>query len=274
MTEAPYPADTRAKGWRFELDHERIRQSDTWVLASPDIRPWLLMLWMTAWEQTPCGSMPADDGLIAARIGMQRKTFDKQRSVLMRGWQEATDGRLYHPTITERVLEMVAYRDKEASRRAAYRERMQAERGTTPVVPPTVTRDTDGTVATGTGTGTREEKETSEAIASGAAAPPLTRNSEPEEIVYGYGVPFLTNAGTAEKQARSFLGKLCKDHGPPRVVDVLRDCIRAKPLQPLEWMAAVLPPKGKSALNSQEAIEASNKAVGARWLAKESHEAA
>lgn len=35
---APYPCDTRAKGWRFELDHERIRQSDTWALAPPEIR--------------------------------------------------------------------------------------------------------------------------------------------------------------------------------------------------------------------------------------------
>jgi hypothetical protein len=42
--EPPYPADTRAAGWRFDLDTTRIRQSDTWTLARPEIRPWLLML--------------------------------------------------------------------------------------------------------------------------------------------------------------------------------------------------------------------------------------
>ena len=31
---APYPAITRAKGWRFELDYEQVDQSDTWALAA------------------------------------------------------------------------------------------------------------------------------------------------------------------------------------------------------------------------------------------------
>lgn len=120
MSAAPYPDDVRAKGWRFELDHERIRQSDTWALAPAELRPWLLMLWMVAWEQTPCGSLPADDNLIAARIGMPAKTLAKHRAVLLRGWWQADDGRLYHPTITARVLEMCSTRDKTSTRKKLY----------------------------------------------------------------------------------------------------------------------------------------------------------
>ena len=120
--EFPYPPDTRAKGWRFELDHERIHQSDTWALASPEIRPWLLMLWLTAWEQTPCGSLPADDTLITARIGMPLEIFTQHREILLRGWKEI-DGRLFHPVITERVLEMLSQREKGARRVADYRAR-------------------------------------------------------------------------------------------------------------------------------------------------------
>lgn len=116
----PYPADTRAKGWRFELDHERIEQSDTWALAPADVRPWLLMLWLTAWRQEPCGSLPNDDELIAAKIGMPLKAFAKVRSKLMRGWWEAEDGRLYHDTIVLRVKEMAGVRDKTASRKRLY----------------------------------------------------------------------------------------------------------------------------------------------------------
>lgn len=67
-----------------------------------------------------------------------------------------------------------------------------------------------------------------------------------DEIIFGYGVPLLTNAGTTDKQARSFLGGLRKNHGDQAVVDALRDCLRAKPLQPLEWLGAVLSPKGES----------------------------
>lgn len=83
----------------------------------------------------------------------------------------------------------------------------------------------------------------SEANASGGKPPRLT---DPDEIIFGYGVPLLTNAGTAEKQARSFLGGLRKQHGDPALIDKLRECMKAKPLQPLEWLAAALPPRGAS----------------------------
>lgn len=126
-SEPPYPADTRAKGWRFELDLERIEQSDTWALAPAELRPWLLMLWATAWKQVPCGSLPDDDQLIAVRIGMKAVQFAKSRSILMRGWWKAVDGRLYHPTMTTRVLEMLGVKDKERQRKADYRKRKDAE---------------------------------------------------------------------------------------------------------------------------------------------------
>lgn len=68
--------------------------------------------------------------------------------------------------------------------------------------------------------------------------PPL----KPDEIIFGYGLPILTNAGTPEKQARSFLGGLRKAHGDDALVNTLRECIRAKPLQPLEWLAKAMLP--------------------------------
>jgi len=64
----------------------------------------------------------------------------------------------------------------------------------------------------------------------------------PDEIIFGYGVPLLTSAGATDKHARSFLGGLRKTWGDGRVVNVLRECIRAKPLQPMEWLAAAMPP--------------------------------
>lgn len=125
---APYPADTKAKGWRLELDLERLMQSDAWALASPEIRPWLFMLWAVAWLQVPCGSMPSDDVLIAVRLGMKLAAFQKARDVLMRDWRLADDGRLYHETLTERVLDMLGRKEGERKRKADYRARMEAER--------------------------------------------------------------------------------------------------------------------------------------------------
>lgn len=140
---APYHPDIRAKGWRFELDHERLRQSDTWALASPETRPWLLMLWMVAWEQTPCGSLPDDDRLIAARIGMPLQVFHEHRDVLLRKWWKADDGRLYHDVLILRVAEMQAKRAKDSTRMANYR----ATRAQSRVSSNDVTRDTPATNA-------------------------------------------------------------------------------------------------------------------------------
>lgn len=77
------------------------------------------------------------------------------------------------------------------------------------------------------------------AEATGGKPPKIT---DPAEIIFGYGLSMLVNAGTAEKQARSFLGGLRKAHGDEALIDKLRDCAKAKPLQPLEWLAAALPP--------------------------------
>ncbi len=92
---------------------------------------------------------------------------------------------------------------------------------------------------------------------------------KPDEIIFGYGVPLLTNAGTAEKQARSFLGGLRKAHGDAAVIDKLRECMRAKPLQPLEWLAKALPPDGVMGHSKQTQLESRNAAVAAAWVPPE-----
>lgn len=102
-------------------------------------------------------------------------------------------------------------------------------------------------------------------IGTGSKLPLITN---PEEIIFGYGLALLTNAGTTEKHARSFLGLQRKLHGDESLIDKLRDCAKAKPLQPLEWLAAALPPGGSKTpakpgkhtgfdkLNYHEGIEA------------------
>lgn len=134
----PYPADTRAKGWRFELDYERINQSSTWALAG-EHRPLLLMLWLVAWQQTPCGTLPSDEEVIAALAGIAPKQWQKARRVLLRGWIEHSDGRLYHPTLTERVAEMLEARAGAAARKA--RSRTKGRGGPAPDAPRTPADD-------------------------------------------------------------------------------------------------------------------------------------
>lgn len=124
MIDAPYPADLEAKGWNLDLDYEKIEQSDTWAVASAEQRPWLLMLWLMAWRQVPVASLPNNDRLIAARIGMPLEQFTAWKDVLLSGWELANDGRLYHRTLTQHVLRMAEKRSKDRARVAAYRDKL------------------------------------------------------------------------------------------------------------------------------------------------------
>ncbi|WP_295541037.1 hypothetical protein [uncultured Pseudacidovorax sp.] len=157
MTEArpvPYPAGTRAKGWRFELDYERIEQSDTWDLAAevPMAQHALLMMWLMAWKQDPCGSMPSDEAQIRAKCRIPAKQWGAMRDILLRGWWLAEDGRLYHDVLVERVGEMLEYRRKESERRTRNRGKKcgvpDVSRGTTAGQHP----ESQGVPGTGTGT--------------------------------------------------------------------------------------------------------------------------
>lgn len=144
VMQPPYSASTKAGGFRFELDCERITQSDTWALADVHQRPLLLMLWFIAWQQVPCGSLPGEDTLIAARLGLDLDAFRQDKAILLRGWRSADDGRLYHPVVTELVLEMTGRKGREAQRKAAYRQR-QREAGLSHGTPAGQTQEWRGT---------------------------------------------------------------------------------------------------------------------------------
>lgn len=128
LPEPPYPADTRAKGMAFDIDLERMEQSRTWLLATPEIRPWLLRLWIESWKSIPCGSFEDDEELIAARIQMPINQFSANKETLLRGWKLHNDGRLYHGFITDLVLKLVHWRSDERERKRAWRAKMS--RGT------------------------------------------------------------------------------------------------------------------------------------------------
>lgn len=103
---------------------------------------------------------------------------------------------------------------------------------TAPATPATATQTPD----------TRHQvKNLSVTNVTGGEPPKIT---DPEEIIFGYGLTMLVAAGTPDKNARSFLGGLRKGYGDAALVDKLRECAKAKPLQPVEWLAAAMPPGG------------------------------
>lgn len=108
----PYEPDTAANGYGFDLDVVRMQNSDSWLICPPELRPWMMMTWVMSWTQRPCGSLPADDEILAARIGCTLDFLQVHRRYILRGWERHADGRLYHHVVTEIVLKMIASRDK------------------------------------------------------------------------------------------------------------------------------------------------------------------
>lgn len=118
LPDPPYPADIRARGWPFDIDCERVEQSATWTLAPAELRPWLLMLWVKAWQQAPCGSLPGDDDVLAATLGMPVVMLQSHRQTLLRGWVRHKDGRLYHRVVTDMVFTMMGKRRRDRERKS------------------------------------------------------------------------------------------------------------------------------------------------------------
>lgn len=108
----PYDSNTMANGYGFDLDVVRIQNSDSWVLCPPDVRPWMMMSWVISWVQHPCGSLPSDDELIAARLGCSLEFLKVHRRFILRGWVRHSDDRLYHKVVTEEVVKMIECREK------------------------------------------------------------------------------------------------------------------------------------------------------------------
>lgn len=129
--ELPAPAydkHTAANGFGFTLDVSRMHNSDSWAVCPPEIRPWMMATWITSWTQRPCGSLPSDDDLLAARLGCTLDFLRVHRRFIMRGWVLHADGRFYHPVVTEAVLKMVKKREdwaKSKSGRRANNEKQE-----------------------------------------------------------------------------------------------------------------------------------------------------
>jgi uncharacterized protein YdaU (DUF1376 family) len=255
MPEAPYPSETRAKGWRFELDHERIRQSDTWALCPPEYRPWLLMLWMVAWEQTPCGSMPTDDLLVAAKIGMTPKAFAKAKPALMRGWWRADDGRLYHKVIAERVSEMLAFRKKDKARKQTPKGANVDSTG----IPPDSTTTPD--------TGTR----TSNSLPVGKGGDAAKRERTPAERrkseLWRAMKEFLVESGESPdlKSAGAIVTKAIQRFDEVTALGAIEATLHKRPNGAIAYLEAACQQAIGQRQNKQESLEAGNLAAAQRF---------
>jgi hypothetical protein len=90
------------------LEVVRFAKSDLVAFAPAEAVLAALMLWGSAWHSRPAGSLTNDDRSLARAAGYGRgaeAAWAQVRDDAMRGWYEASDGRLYHPVLAEKVRE-------------------------------------------------------------------------------------------------------------------------------------------------------------------------
>lgn len=232
----------------FVLDVEALLASELVALATPEEVAAALMLWCRAWQQTPHGSLPNDERVLAAFS--RSKSWKKVRDMALRGFVLCSDGRLYHKTLCEKVMEAwgqrLAYkekREKDAQRLAEWRDKKRAKNGD---------GNDDGNAQGNEGETRfnartkhlRSEVKCSEVKASsvtdvtGAAAP--LDGISPADALFQIAVPWLVERGMVDKAARSLLGGARKHLGDDGAWTLAAECMDAKPMEPAGWLAASL----------------------------------
>lgn len=207
-----------------------------------------LLLIMDYWRNGP---LPDDDAALANITRLSLPAWKKHRSTIARMFQ-MEDGEWRHKRIDAERLEAEenSFKYSERAKKAAakrWSKQPSKDSGEESKSTPSSGASSDASsIASSTPSGQLVECTSPSPIYSvpngtGGKPPKVT---DPDEIIFGYGVPLLTSAGNTDKASRSFLGGLRKNHGDDAVVSALRECIKAKPLQPLEWLAAALPPTG------------------------------
>lgn len=147
---APIPEDADLRQFRhFAVDVHRLLTSETWVLATGDEAKAALTLWLQAFHAVPAGSLPTNDKMLAY-LSMAGPNWPEVREHALRGWKLHADGRLYHPVVTEKVLDALDRSEAYQKAKDGHRERMREwrERQRDSAVPPDEQPGDDHVIAT------------------------------------------------------------------------------------------------------------------------------
>jgi hypothetical protein len=108
MSDPFTPPDCDLRDFAFmPIDIVRLLGSEFHARASDGAWRAGVTLWLRAWHQVPAGSLPDDDISLCrlAELGRDMRTWKKIKDDALRGWAKGSDGRLYHPTVSEKVAE-------------------------------------------------------------------------------------------------------------------------------------------------------------------------
>lgn len=228
MTAPLTPPDCDLTDFPFmPLEVARLRRSKAWLICkrTPALAFYMLNLWTACWHERPAGSLEDDDDVLADQAMCDPAKWDKVKADVLRGWVLCDDGRYYHPTVCEKVVEAWNAKLDQRWRTECARIKKHNDRHGTNVPRPTfdewlsagcpqgqrlpVTRDNDGTgcgqvgetrsKGQGEGQGEREGQGQGESMLGGAtridaaadasAQPRTTRAPRGERLPEGWTLP-------------------------------------------------------------------------------------
>ncbi len=104
----PVPIDADLRHFpNMPLEVGRLRDSEIAGVADAEVFRCAVLLWGASWHQIPAGSLPDDDPTLArlAGLGRDTRTWKRHRAGALRGFHRFADGRIYHRTVCEKVIE-------------------------------------------------------------------------------------------------------------------------------------------------------------------------
>lgn len=245
MTAPLTPPDCDLTDFPFmPLQVERLRRSKAWLICkrNPALAFYMVNLWTACWHDTPAGSIEDDDDVLADLAMCDPAKWLKIKADVLRGWVKCDDGRLYHPTVSEKAVEAWESKRDQRWRTECARIKKHNDRHGTKIPRPTfdewvsagcpqgqrlpVPRDTGGTgegqggetaskgEREGQGQGELKEKKT----------PPRKRADDaPAELV---SVTALAAEGVDQKHAAAWF-KVRKDKGSKGLTSTTWEAIKA-----------------------------------------------
>lgn len=101
------PPDCDLRDFHYlPLEVDRLLKSEFHNAASDSEWRAGVTLLLQAWHQVPAASLPSDERRLARLADLRdgEKSWPKVREHALRGWEQSTDGRLYHPILAESAL--------------------------------------------------------------------------------------------------------------------------------------------------------------------------
>ncbi len=258
------------------LDIERLKKSRSWLRCkrAPHLAYYMINLWTAAWHEVPAGSLEDDEDILADRAGCTSlKQWATVRDDVMHGWILCSDGRYYHPVVSEKAMEAwgkrQGWRDRTAkareerarrrseSRNAAAQQRNENLDQKSEQPPPLENSTTSPEKSSVTDNVTAVKGE-----GEGEVQVPLRGtcgDAKPIDIkkaAWDAGMAFVRgHMKWTEARARAFIGRLFKTakQDAAIVLAAFRRASENPPAEPQSWLVAAVKPNTSATADMREA---------------------